>query len=123
MPVDKQFPVYGDNGLKGTLFAPARFLDKATMKRVRLDDGRELEVPPEALEAKPDGSFYLRNFGQPAPPARPAEQAPPVYSQGPQTHGPLFREDCEVKRVRIMRLVDQPAEPRQDGDTYIVPLS
>lgn len=35
---------------------------------------------------------------------------------------PLFREDCEIERVAIRKLLDRPAETRQEGDTLIVPL-
>ena len=145
MALDKQFPVYGDDGLKGTLFSPARFLDNATKKRVRLDDGRELLVPAEALSAEPDGSFYLKNASsfllkpqtqavavgaeapradflrpEPAPPLKLEET--PIKMQSPTFADGFFRDDCEVKRVPVRRLIDKPVEPRQEGDTWIVPL-
>ena len=36
--------------------------------------------------------------------------------------GPFFRDDCEVRRVPIGRIIDKPAEQRQEGDTLIVPM-
>jgi hypothetical protein len=60
MPEPKQFTVRGDNGLRGTMFATARFLDDNSERLVRLEDGRELRVPADALDPQPDGSFYLR---------------------------------------------------------------
>jgi hypothetical protein len=163
MALDKQFPVYGDDGIKGTLFAPARFLDNSTKKRIRLDDGREIMVPAESLVPAPDGSFYLRNAAsflekptleppapvepvrvdpvrvertrvvetarldpvvrvtsKPEPALEPAKDSPRVITQ--HKGEPLFREDCDVKRVPIRRLIDKPVEARQEGDTWIVPL-
>jgi len=35
---------------------------------------------------------------------------------------PLFREDCEIERIAVRKLLDRPAETRQEGDTLIVPL-
>lgn len=133
---DKEFPVYGDNGFKATLLAPARFLDPTTQKRIRLEDGREIFVRGDALEAKADGSFYLRNAPAAAPtqaseapttPARDIEpnvEPPnePVLKGSSVTEEPLFREDCDVSRVSVRRLIDKPVEPRMEGDTLIVPL-
>jgi hypothetical protein len=153
MAVEKQFPVYGDNGLRGTLVAASRFLDNTPEKKVRLEDGREITVPSELLEAQRDGSFYLHSGpaarqanvtsspvtanSAPSPlppqppvarpePARMAEPAPPMANtpesvQVPSGE-PLFREDCEIERVPVRRLLDRPAETRQEGDTLIVPL-
>ena len=150
---EKEFPVYGDNGLKGTLLSTARFLDASPEKRLRLEDGREIMVPSSALIAQPDGSYYFRSNGEPEPPAaapppapeqvieahhaepeyipEPARLPEPIDRQpqpeprqvfAPSAAGPLFREDCDVERVPIRRMIDQPAEIRQDGDTLIIPL-
>ncbi len=150
---EKEFPVYGDNGMRGTLLSAARFLDPSQDRRVRLDDGRVVMVPSSALIAQPDGSYYFRPTNAEAEPQEPAREmrraepearTPPEPAQ-PQTNpvapelrpvnqpeprqvfapsaaGPLFREDCEVERVQVKRILDQPAEIRQDGDTLIIPL-
>jgi stress response protein YsnF len=52
--------------------------------------------------------------------ARPDAEPRQVFA--PSAAGPLFREDCEVERVQVKRMLDQPAEIRQDGDTLIIPL-
>lgn len=136
MPKEKEFPVYGNNGLRGTLLAAARFLDASPEKRVRLEDGREIVVPSSALVAQPDGSYYLNYSEEPAQRQhQPPEQQPePVSAPPPATPadtqiplsaaavGQLFREDCEVERVPIRRMIDRPAEIRHEGDTLIVPL-
>lgn len=173
MPKEKEFPVYGDNGLKGTLLAAARFLDASLEKRVRLDDGREIMVPSSALLPQPDGSYYLKYGDQPgtAPldaPLHPLASEPAAATSSPvssvsnpagfkpgvasqpassQTSwiqssaasslpaqpqlgsslsaaaaAQLFREDCDVERIPIKRIIDEPAEIRHEGDTLIVPL-
>jgi hypothetical protein len=116
---DKEFPVYGINGFRATLLSPARFLDNSPEKKLRLEDGREVLVSASDLESKPDGSFYLKNPVTAAPEA----EANPQVVPGPSYTGePLFRENCDIKRVPMKRLLDKPAEPRQEGDTLIVPL-
>jgi hypothetical protein len=163
MPVEKQFPVYGDNGLRGTLTAASRFLDNTPEKKIRLEDGREITVPSEMLEAQRDGSFYLHSpigaarpeasnttnkvpsknvndaaydrarqppMPQETPMGRPEQagtEPPPSMAANPESvqvppGEPLFREDCEIERVTVRRLLDRPAETRQEGDTLIVPL-
>ena len=151
---EKEFPVYGDNGLKGTLLSTARFLDPSPEKRVRLEDGRVILVPSHALIAQPDGSYYFRPDGEtqplasvvspaaapavevshnepdyvadPEPVHEPAqnqaEPPPPRQVFAPSAAGPLFREDCDVERVSVKRMIDKPAEIRQEGDTMIIPL-
>lgn len=134
MAKEKEFPVFGNNGLKGTLLAAARFLDASPEKRIRLEDGREIVVPSSALIAQPDGSYFLNQNEQveslpQAPPVRPANaHAPPVEAAIVEppltaaTAAQLFREDCDVERVSIKRIIDRPAEIRHEGDTLIVPL-
>lgn len=182
---EKEFAVYGDNGLKGTLLSAARFLDPSPEKRVRLEDGRVIVVPSHALIAQPDGSYYFRptnsepeaasnaasaaaiatpeprrsesSYQPPPPPAaepqreqiaaqrergaenqRPQQVGPdarqeqavrepeqqPLARQvfAPSAADPLFREDCDVQRVEVKRIIDKPAEIRQEGDTLIIPL-
>jgi hypothetical protein len=111
---EKEFPVYGMNGFRATLLSPARILDNSSEKKLRLEDGREIMVAASDLELKPDGSFYLKN--------PPGEAAPPVVTGSTYTGEPLFRENCDIRRVPMKRLLDRPEEPRQEGDTLIIPL-
>lgn len=146
MPAMKEFPVHGENGLRGVLLAPARFLDDAPERRIRLEDGREVTVPSNLLEPQRDGSFYLRTPPAESTPAQdpqatqemravqpsvvqpsvvqPTEVQPTVAEppMPPVPDEPLLREDCDIERVSIRKLIDKPAETRQDGDTLIVPL-
>lgn len=138
---DKEFPVYGVNGFRATLLAPARFLDNASQKRLRLEDGREVLVAPSDLELKPDGSFYLKHIEaisgterrEPAPQPPPQPPPPPAVEPSPVASPPvvngasyageaLYRENCDIRRVPMKRLLDKPAEPRQEGDTLILSL-
>jgi hypothetical protein len=133
MAAEKTFPVYGDNGLKGTLFAAARFLDTTPEKRVVLEDGREITVPSSSLEAQPDGSYYLRPPNGPTPPEAQETPVPQALSEAPAEGGTpkfitqsaaeqLFREDCDIQRIPVKRIVDSAVEIRYEGDTLIVPL-
>lgn len=118
MPVDKEFPVYDEKGLAGVLLSPARFLDQSPQKRMRLPDGREVVVAAEDLEPRNDGSFFMKK--RQVYESRDGGQLTPVNSP---TAEELMREDCDVKRVPVRKLLDHPVEPRQEGDTLIVPLT
>jgi hypothetical protein len=149
MPEVKEYPVYGD-GVRGVVVAPARFLDESREKLVRLNDGAEFMVPADALEPQPDGSFYLRRprreesgrteasraaepvelveHATPAPapePIEPAESvAPPREDQSPPppSGDQLFRRGYSVRHVPVERILDEPAVPRQEGETMIYPV-
>jgi uncharacterized protein (TIGR02271 family) len=34
----------------------------------------------------------------------------------------VVREEFEIRRVPINRIIDEPVAPRQEGDTYVIPL-
>jgi hypothetical protein len=114
----KQFTVYGDNGLKGTMFANARFLDDNAERIVRLDNGQELRVPADALEPKPDGSFYLRL----APSDLPGGNHATKNGGGAGLNEPLFREGYDVEHVKVDRLIDEPEGERREGDALVLPV-
>jgi hypothetical protein len=135
---EKKFEVYGDNGLRGVMFASARFLDGNSERVVKLEDGRELRVPADALEPRPDGSFYLRLN----PPGESAAREEPRLSDQPRLtdqpakngssdngklhdallHDALFRDTYEVEHVKVDQLMDQPATERREGDNLIFPV-
>jgi Domain of unknown function (DUF2382) len=120
-------------------------------------------VPTDALEAQPDGSFYLRrprrDEGVRTDARRPAEPMEPVERDTPpamESHEPvepvatpvavprervepvaapraaeppatppgeqLFRRGYTVRHVPVERILDEPAVPRQEGDTMIYPV-
>lgn len=57
----KSFPVYSDSGQIGRVLASARFLDDRAQKTILLSNGKEVNVPADALDVRRDGSFFLRN--------------------------------------------------------------
>ena len=99
MAKEKEFPVYGNNGLRGTLLAAARFLDASPEKRIRLEDGREIVVPSSALVAQPDGSYFLNQSEQvESPPPAAPERVPEV---GPSAPVP---PSSELQPTRLTRI-------------------
>lgn len=124
MPETKQFTVHGDNGLTGVMFASARFLDTDSERIVKLNDGTELRVAADALEPRPDGSFYLHLKPEDIPnraAERPAS-APPGQESKMAVNGPLFRDSYEVEHRSIERLLDEPVSERHEGDVLILPV-
>ncbi len=139
----RSFPVFDANGQIGRVLTTARFLDDRAEKTVLLDNGQELKVPAGALEVRKDGSFFLRDSANflPSPQAHPAEPeiqtaAPaPVASNGnapipwpepavkPQIPAEaLFKSGYDIQTVNVDKLLDGPAQERQEGDTLILPV-
>ncbi len=123
MPELKTFPVFGEEGRIGTLTAPARFLDSRSEKTIRLDSGGEMSVPADALQVQSDGSFLLLSPSQPASngTASNGAAAPTAKPEKPSIDK-LFREGYSIERVKVDRLLSEPASQRQEGDTLILPV-
>jgi len=117
----KQFTVYGENGLKGTMFANARFLDDNAERVIRLDNGQELKVPASALEPRSDGSFYLRTVQRDAPVNGDSVNGTASKSES-VLNGPVFRQGYDVERVNVERLLDEAPSERHEGDALILPV-
>jgi uncharacterized protein (TIGR02271 family) len=128
---------------------PARSGAGAATALVRLDDGTTLAVPAERLERRQDGVYYLSGSFADFPPG-PASAAPDtvvlpvveerlharsrrlrkggvrvskhVHSRVQTVDEPGFREDVDVTRVPINRVLDAPVAIRQEGDTLVVPV-
>jgi hypothetical protein len=135
MPALQEFSLTTTSGLKGSVFRRARFLDRTEMNRVRLSDGTEFEAPSSSLRVQPDGSFLYDDSEDAARPETGApephestEAAPPVAvarsGSGPEVlvDESLFSEEVSVERVPVNRIVDTPAEIRQEGDTTVFPV-
>ncbi|HYO80442.1 MAG TPA: DUF2382 domain-containing protein [Bryobacteraceae bacterium] len=58
-----QFPLVTTDGLRGVVLRRARFIDRDARSLVRLEDGREFEVPNDSLEVRQDGTFLLQMSG------------------------------------------------------------
>jgi uncharacterized protein (TIGR02271 family) len=141
--------VTGKDGLRGELVGSPDTRREGTCELV-LQDGRRVVVPAELLQARSDGSFYLplspselegiqaastMQEGIVIPLAR--EQLA-VGKRKVQTGGvrvsthvreheevvdvPLEREEVDVERVEVGRVVEVVPEVRREGDTLIVPL-
>ena len=144
--------VVGQHGLTGVLLDPVpRAVRCNPSVRIKLADGRIIQVPAGMLVAEPDGTYRipvsLADVGEQSQPSDPARQEHviPVLAEelvvekrAVQTGGvrvhrhllehnevvelPLLKEHLEVRRVVIDREVDGPLPVRRDGDTTIIPI-
>ena len=139
--------VWGKDGLRGTLL-PSSAHDPSQVG-VRLDSGQQLLVPAEMLVLQQDGSTYLplspadiesyrhRHGADEAMLVVPIiEEEIDVQTQQVETgkvritkavherevvvDEPLQRDEVEVERVPIERLVEEAIPVRYEGDTMIV---
>lgn len=135
----QKYPVRTTAGVTGHVLRKARFLDKTDVSLVRLDDGREFEAPASSLHIQPDGSFLLddarqtaaaetlqpeiRTNGAGATPDLPA-QAPFDRESSTEfvVEEALFSDDVGVERVPVNKLIDEPAQTRQEGEITVVPV-
>lgn len=133
----RTFRVFDDRGYVGELSAPLKPMDPGGRKKIRLEDGREIEVGAEDLKVRPDGSFQLR-AGRITPPSAtpapsPAMSQPSAMSQPQaadtiQASSPVklgddfYEHDYQIERVAIGRVLDGPVTQRQEGDTLILPV-
>jgi uncharacterized protein (TIGR02271 family) len=139
--------VWGLDGLRGTLLPSSD--DNLSQVRVQLDSGQQLLVPAKMLERQQDGSAYLplssadiepyrhRHGADEATVVVPViEEEIDVQTQQAETgkvritkavherevvvDEPLQRDEVEVERVPIERLVEAAIPVRYEGDTVIV---
>lgn len=115
----QQFPLQTTSGRSGYVLRASRFLDRNQSNHVRLDDGTEFDVPSNALNIRPDGSFLLEDGQANAAPASPPTV--PVHPPAASDEQ-LFGEDVSVERVPVNRILDGPIETRHEGDTTIIPV-
>ena len=139
------------DGRRGTLHATSPALHPGSGPAlVRLDDGRQALVPVDELLLQNDGSFRLpfslSELAQEAEPRREEERVVvPVVAERLEVEKrkvesggvrirkvvrereeivdePLIREEVQVKRVPVNRIVDGPIPVRHVGNTMIVSL-
>jgi hypothetical protein len=151
MPELQEFPLTTTSGLTGSVFRRARFLDRTDVNRIRLSDGTEFEVPSNAVRVQPDGSFVYDDSAAPRETSAPRDVAGPRDSGGRENAAPrdaapdiraappekpvarrangeytlddaLFSDDVTVERIPVNRLLDAPAETRQEGETTVIPV-
>jgi hypothetical protein len=138
-----QFPLVTFDGATGVVLRRARFIDRNARSLVRLDDGREFEVPNEALEVRQDGTFLLHahspaetehatTVSDDATDSRPDTRTVSrieTESNGrngdgmtPATEHTLYTEEADVRRVPVNRIVTEVPQTRQEGEVTIVPV-
>jgi Domain of unknown function (DUF2382) len=122
----QEFEVRLSNGLTGKVLRSSRFLEKREFNTVKLSNGAELTVPSAILEPQQDGSFYLRD-DQPPIGAQPEDgsrgsdtDTPPEVDANIDTS--LFKEDIDMQRVPVNRILDAPAEIRIEDGVTIIPV-
>lgn len=122
----QEFEVRLSSGQKGTVQRTSRFLDKREFNTVKLSNGTELTVPSAALKPQQDGSFYLQDGQTDTAPQREnrskASDADTPTAGKFQIDGSLFKEDIDVQRIPINRVLDVPAETRIEDGVTIIPV-
>jgi uncharacterized protein (TIGR02271 family) len=139
-------PVITKDGVRGVL--PEGFPAEGATSHVlvRLDDGRQLLAPKDALVLQAGGRYYYlaAEVGGESAQADESFALPViaeeldvrrrrvetgrvritkrVHEREETVDEPLLREAVEVERVPIDRVVDAVVEPRQEGDTLIIPV-
>ena len=131
----QEFEVRMSNGQKGTVLRTSRFLDKREFNTVKFSDGAEITVPSSKLRPQQDGSFYLEE-GEPHVPGQSAGSARGDESSGAELgatveavldseariSASLAKEEIEVQRIPINRVLQAPAEIRTENDVTIIPV-
>ena len=139
--------VWGEDGLRGTLL-PSSSPDPSQVV-VRLDSGQQLLVPAEALVQQQDGSYYLPLRPAEVERYRHRHGADGetlvvpviveevdiqkrlvetgkvritkvVHEREAIVDEPLLRDEVEVERVPVQRLVEAAIPVRYEGETMIV---
>lgn len=148
MAQSKMIIIQGKDGLRGTLDKP--WTGETDQVLLKLEDGREVVVPVNALSLQKDGTYYLplsladlegadkriQEQNEVVIPLA-AEQLDVskrevvtgrvrinklVREHQETVDEPLLREQVKVERVPVNRVVEQPASARQEGDTLIIPI-
>ena len=122
----QEFEVRLSSGLKGTVLRTSRFLDKREFNTIKLSNGTELTVPSAALKPQQDGSFYLQDV-QPHGGTQPengsrASVKDAASDDGSTADTRLFKEDIEMQRVPVNRILEAPAEIRIEEGVTIIPV-
>ena len=137
------YPIVDADGRRGR-FASAP--SDASSLHVVLDSGERLQVPRASVRAEGEGAYrFTHNFASLVGAASDREIVFPVVAEvveverksvprervtlrtSVSTHEEVVdvsrtREDLEVSRVPIGRVVEAASSPRQEGDTLIVPV-
>lgn len=131
----QEFEVKVSNGRKGTVLRTSRFLDKREFNTVKFNDGAEVTVPSAILRPQQDGSFYLEerelNPGGQQPNNGSGDESNPAQAvAAPETplenealiDASLAKEEIEVQRIVVNRVLNAPLEIRVENGVTIVPV-
>lgn len=141
--------VTGRDGLRGMIDSSID-VEKVDRVLVKLDDGRSLWIPASLLMPQHDGGYTLPvSLDQLSPEGHDGQQESvmviPVIAEEVQvsreqrTTGkvrihkevreeeqwidePGFRDQVDVERIPVHKVIDTPAEVRYEGDTMIIPV-
>ena len=144
--------VRGKDGWCGTVLPPEPPTPSdPTHVRVQLENGEHYLVPVSVVIPQPDGSLYVPLYVAELVPAPREEPAETIYAVVPvvtedlevqkrrvetgtvrltkvvhereeEIDEPLWREEVEVTRVPIQRVVEAPPPVREDNGTTIIPV-
>jgi uncharacterized protein (TIGR02271 family) len=142
--------VTGPNGLRGFINQAAQPDNTGELQAlVQFETGQRVYVPMNLLAIQPDGSYQLMydpyspsNLDNPAAegtlvvPVVAEElnvQKRPIITGGvrikkmvkehqQEVNEPLMREDVQVERTSINRVVETPVEVHYEGDTLVIPV-
>jgi uncharacterized protein (TIGR02271 family) len=131
--------VVDKNGLRGTIEDGAAAMEQAHEVVVVTEDGQQVLVRSDWLQRQGDGTYYLPvSLSQVESVLPVIQEELRVHKRQVQTGGvrirknvhrreqvvdePGFREEVEVERVPVNRVLEAPVAVRQEGETLIVPL-
>ena len=145
--------VTGDGGIRGTVDTNQWPLDGSRREiLVRLEDGRQVMAPADALQRLPEGGYRLSLGGMDLNALSAAVEGAAgkrvvvpvvaeelavgkreveagrvritklVREEQQTVDQPLFAEEVVVERVPVNRVVEGPVQVRHEGETMIVPL-
>jgi uncharacterized protein (TIGR02271 family) len=145
--------VTAEGGLRGTVDTSEWPLDGSRREiLIRLEDGRRIMAPADALRPLPDGGYRLSLAGTDLNELSAAVERAAggkvvvpvvaeelavgkreveagrvritklVHEEEQTVDQPLFAEEVVVERVPVNRVVEGPVQVRHEGETMIVPL-
>jgi uncharacterized protein (TIGR02271 family) len=145
-------PVISKDGVRGTLVDGVPAGADTSHVLIRFETGQQVLVPAEALTQQADGRYYflamrVDELAHQAGAAQPADQPyvlpviaetldvqrqrievgririqKRVHEQQELVDEPLLREEAQIERVAINRVIDQPVGIRNEGETLIIPI-
>ncbi|MDB4930158.1 MAG: hypothetical protein JWM10_2642 [Myxococcaceae bacterium] len=142
MEAQKDARVFLDDGVMGRVEAWQPDDGGGAKALVLLDDGKRMWVPGTALAARPDGGYTLPlgrahldaaavvipvmaervDVGRRVVETGVVRVRKVVHEREELVDRSVTRETVRVDRVPMNRAVEGPMEPRQEGDTLVIPV-